>query len=93
VQAFHASNDQASRRDCLYSPGNAGMWVEPTLDWGGRGSSPKHHERASGVKMHQLSNMMRWFRLRAMWRIGGKPLQRVDQCAARLHDEGGHKKK
>jgi hypothetical protein len=26
------------------------------------------------LKMHQLSNLMHWFKLRAMWRIGRKPL-------------------
>src|SRR6266446_3138887 len=40
-------------------------------------------ERRRGVKMHQLSNWMHWFRLHVMWRIGGKPLQHVDASAAR----------
>jgi hypothetical protein len=70
------------------------MWVEPTPRLGGRGSSEhKRYERACGVKMHQLSNLMRWFRLHATWRIGGKPLQRVDECAARHRDESDRKKK
>jgi hypothetical protein len=53
------------------------MWVGPALDWGGRGSSAQQrYDRGCGVKMHQLSNLMRWFRLHAMWRTGGEPLQR-----------------
>jgi transposase InsO family protein len=78
----------------LYSPGKAGTPLEPTLDWRGRGSSEhKRYERACGVKMHQLSNLMRWFRLHAKRRIGGKPSQRVDECAARNRDKGDRKKK
>jgi hypothetical protein len=43
--------------------------------------------------MDQLSNLMPWFKLHAMWRIGGKPLQRVDECAARHRDLRRPKKK
>lgn len=66
----------------------------PPLNWRGSGSSEhKRYERGCGVNMHQLSNLTHWFRLRAIWRIGGKPLQRVDECAVRYHDQGGLQRK
>jgi hypothetical protein len=67
---------------------------EPTLNWRGRGNSEhKRYDRRCGVNMHQLSNLTHWFRLRAIWRIGVKPLQRVDECAVRYHDQGGLQRK
>jgi hypothetical protein len=45
-------------------PGKVGMRVSPPLNWRGRGSGEhKRYERGCGVKMHQLSNLMHWFRL------------------------------
>jgi len=70
-------------------PGKAGMCVglaALTRHGRGGGGERKRDERRCGVKMHQLSNWMHWFRLQAMWRIGGKPLQHGDASAAQHHD-------
>jgi hypothetical protein len=68
--------------------GRAGMCVGPTVlnrcEHGG--GERKRNERTCGVKMHQLSNRMHWFKLQAMWRIGGKPLQHGDASAAHQRD-------